>query len=219
MGRSSISDLARLAAEIRACTTCVTSPIGAPLPHAPRPVLRVSSTARLLIAGQAPGTRVHRSGQPFTDPSGDRLRAWMGIDSDTFYDESRIAIVPMGFCFPGLDASGSDLPPRRECRALWHDRLMDAMPQIETILVIGRYAQDYHFARAGRPLPKMARVDDIVRGWRGGADATLRLFPLPHPSWRNSGWLKRNDWFERELLPDLRARVAQSLALHEMANI
>jgi uracil-DNA glycosylase len=209
MSRVGPETLETLVEAIRACRICVETPAGAPLPHEPRPVLRVSATARLLVAGQAPGTRVHRTGLPFNDPSGDRLRAWMGVGRDTFYDASRIAVVPMGFCFPGLDPAGADLPPRRECRAAWHDALFSALPQIETILAIGRHAQDYHFARAGHALEKGASVAATVARWREFEEKRPRIFPLPHPSWRNSGWLKRNPWFERELLPDLRKEVAR----------
>lgn len=209
---SSISDLDCLAGDIRACRICCERPLGAPLPHEPRPVLRVSKTARLLIAGQAPGLRVHRSGLPFDDASGDRLRAWMGVDRETFYDERRICIVPMGFCFPGYDAAGGDLPPRRECRAEWHDRLFALLPQIEAVLAIGGYAHRYHFARSGRPLRRDAKVDEIVRQWRDFRDGKPRLFPLPHPSWRNTGWLKRNPWFEADVLPDLRAVVRAAIS-------
>ncbi len=199
------------AEKIRACRLCVEAPDGAPLPHQPRPVLRVSATARLLIAGQAPGVRVHASGLPFDDPSGDRLRRWMGIDRLQFYDEAKIAIVPMGFCFPGRDAKGSDLPPRRECRARWHDGLFALMPQIETILAVGRPAQDYHCARLGQALPKKLRLDEIVRLFATSEAARPRIVALPHPSWRNSGWLKRHLWFEDEIVPLLRARVAKTL--------
>lgn len=209
---SSSSDLDRLAAEIRRCRVCVERPDGRPLPHEPRPVLRVSGTARLLIASQAPGLRVHKSGLPFDDASGDRLRAWLGMDRETFYDTRRVCIAPMGFCFPGYDASGGDLPPRRECSAHWHDRLFALLPQVEAVLAIGGYAHRYHFARLGRPLPKATKVDDIVRRWREFEKATPRLFPLPHPSWRNTGWLKRNPWFESELLPDLRTVVRRAIS-------
>ena len=209
---SSSSDLDRLAAEIRRCRVCVERPDGCPLPHEPRPVLRVSGTARLLIASQAPGLRVHKSGLPFDDASGDRLRAWLGMDRETFYDTRRVCIAPMGFCFPGYDASGGDLPPRRECSANWHDRLFALLPQVEAVLAIGGYAHRYHFARLGRPLPKATKVDDIVRRWREFEKATPRLFPLPHPSWRNTGWLKRNPWFESELLPDLRTVVRRAIS-------
>lgn len=209
---SSSSDLDRLAAEIRRCRVCVERPDGRPLPHEPRPVLRVSGTARLLIASQAPGLRVHKSGLPFDDASGDRLRAWLGMDRETFYDTRRVCIAPMGFCFPGYDASGGDLPPRRECSANWHDRLFALLPQVEAVLAIGGYAHRYHFARLGRPLPKATKVDEIVRRWREFEKATPRLFPLPHPSWRNTGWLKRNPWFESELLPDLRTVVRRAIS-------
>jgi len=196
-----------LVERIRRCRVCRRKPLGAPLPHKPRPVLRPSATARLLVASQAPGVRVHESGIPFNDPSGERLRAWMGIDRATFYDTRRIAIVPMGFCFPGHDAMKGDLPPRRECRATWHDSLFDAMPQIETILAIGRAAQTYHFARAGLAAAAGAGMTDNVRAWRNLPLSRPRIIPLPHPSWRNSGWLKRNPWFDSEFLPELRAIV------------
>ena len=202
------------AEEIRACRLCVEAPAGPPLPHEPRPVLRVSTTARLLVAGQAPGVRVHASGLPFDDPSGDRLRLWMGIDRAQFYDQAKIAIAPMGFCFPGQDAKGGDLPPRRECRARWHDGLFALMPQIETILAVGRPAQDYHCARLGRTLPKKLRLDEIVRliaTPNASNQAGPRIIALPHPSWRNSGWLKRHFWFEDEIVPMLRAVVAETL--------
>ncbi len=204
-------ELALWAEEIRACRICVETPAGPPLSHAPRPVLRVSATARLLVAGQAPGVRVHASGLPFDDPSGDRLRAWMGVDRAQFYDSARIAIAPMGFCFPGHDAKGGDLPPRRECRAHWHDRLFALMPQIETILALGRPAQDYHCARLGRPLPKGLKLEDVVRRVAEPDAGAPRLIALPHPSWRNSGWLKRHPWFEADMLPILRARVAEAI--------
>jgi uracil-DNA glycosylase len=201
--------LNQLVARIRACDVCVQAPQGPPLPHPPRPVLRVSQTARLLIASQAPGNLVNQTGTPFNDPSGDRLRDWLGLDRDNFYDVARIAIVPMGFCFPGNDAAGGDLPPRRECREKWHDALFAAMPQIETVLAIGRHAQAYHFARLGHVLPKSASMTDIVSRWRDFATTQPRIIPLPHPSWRNTGWLKRHPWFEAELLPIVRAEVAR----------
>jgi len=200
--------LAAYADSIRACRLCCEQPLKSPLPHHPRPVLRVSATARLLIASQAPGVRVHQTGLSFNDASGDRLRSWMGVDRDLFYDETQIAIVPMGFCFPGHDAKKGDLPPRPECRHHWHDGLFALMPQIQVILAIGRYAQDYHFARLGRPLPKRLRVDEIIRSSTDYSPSTPRIIALPHPSWRNSGWIKRNPWFESEILPPLRAAVA-----------
>lgn len=201
------SELDRLVEEVRACRICLDSPAGKrALPHEPRPVLVPSASARLLVAGQAPGTRVHASGRPFTDPSGDRLRDWMGIGPDIFYDPARVAIVPMGFCFPGLDAKGGDLPPRRECATTWRARLVGLMPQIELVLAIGAYAHDWHLGAARRP-----SLWDTVADWRqifesGGAP---RVIPLPHPSWRNNHWLKKNPWFEAELLPVLRREVAR----------
>jgi uracil-DNA glycosylase len=211
-GSCAISELAPLASRIRACRICVEAPRGAPLPHAPRPVLRVSSTARLLVASQAPGVRVHQTGLPFNDASGDRLRAWMNVSRERFYDEAKIAIVPMGFCFPGHDSNKGDLPPRRECRETWHDQLFSLMPQIECILAIGRFAQEYHFTRGGRPLPKGLTVDETVRRWRELAGAAPTIIALPHPSWRNNAWIKRNPWFEEELVPALRAEVARTVS-------
>lgn len=187
-----------LLAEIRACRLCA-----ATLPLGPRPVLRASAGARLLVAGQAPGTRVHASGIPWDDASGQRLRAWMGVDVDTFYDASRVAIVPMGFCYPGR-GRGGDLPPRPECAATWHPRLLPLLTDVELVLAIGHYAQAHHLGpRRGRSLT------DTVRAWREHAP---RVIPLPHPSPRNTLWLRRNPWFEDEVLPMLRRRVAELLA-------
>lgn len=194
-----MTKLERLSAEIRACRLCAETPEGSALPHEPRPVFRVSRTARICIAGQAPGTRVHASGTPFTDPSGDRLRDWMGVTPDEFYDVSRIAIVPMGFCFPGLDAKGGDLPPRRECAPRWRAPLFDMMPQIELVLAIGQYAQAWHLGRA-----RKKSLTETVAAWREYHPGCL---PLPHPSWRNNAWLKRNLWFEEELLPVLKRDI------------
>ena len=191
--------LDRLTADIRACRLCVDSPKGRALPHEPRPVFRVSQTARICIAGQAPGTRVHASGTPFTDPSGDRLRDWMGVTSEEFYDVSRIAIVPMGFCFPGLDAKGGDLPPRRECAPRWRAPLFELMPQIEMVLAVGQYAQAWHLGAA-----RKKSLTETVAAWQ---EFYPRCLPLPHPSWRNNAWLKRNLWFEKELLPVLKRDV------------
>lgn len=191
--------------DIRACRICRDAPrCGAPLPHEPRPVLRVSKTARLCIAGQAPGTRVHATGLPFNDPSGDRLRDWLGVTRDEFYDTARVAIVPMGFCFPGLDAKGGDLPPRRECAATWHDSVFSLLPRLKLVLVIGQYAQAYHLKSARRKT-----LTETVHAWRDYYEpaAARRMLPLPHPSWRNTAWLKKNPWFEAELLPVLRAEV------------
>ncbi|MCR4266706.1 uracil-DNA glycosylase family protein [Nitratireductor sp. ZSWI3] len=198
-----------LLAEIRACRICVEEPRGRPLPHEPRPVVVGSPTARVLIAGQAPGTRVHASGLPFDDRSGDRLRDWLKVDRATFYDPACFAIVPMGFCFPGLDAKGGDLPPRRECAPAWRDQLLARMPQIELVLVIGQYAQAWHLGADRR-----TTLTETVRDWRRLLDRDLhpRVLPLPHPSWRNTGWLKRNPWFERDLLPVLREEIRWHLS-------
>ena len=201
-------DLQALAAAVRACRVCRDAPSDPALPHEPRPVLVVSSKARILIAGQAPGTRVHASGVPFTDPSGDRLRDWLGVDRTRFYNPDTFAILPMGFCFPGLDAAGSDRPPRRECAPLWRTRLLAAMPQVELVLAVGLYAQTWHLG-AGRA----ASLTETVRDWRAVFDASTapKVLPLPHPSWRNSGWLKRNPWFGTEFLPFLRAQIAHRM--------
>ena len=198
-----MADLIELVGRIRACRICRDEPQGKALPHEPRPVLQVSGTAKLLIAGQAPGTRVHESGRPFTDPSGDRLRDWLGVDSETFYDASRIAIVPMGFCFPGLDRRGSDLPPRRECARHWRQQLMAKLPAIELVLVIGQYAQTWHLGDL-----RKSTLTETVRHWREAYE-TVRppAIALPHPSWRNNSWLKKNPWFESEVLPVLRTQV------------
>lgn len=209
-----------LATRIRACRLCRDAPYkGPPLPQEPRPILRVNTTARLLIASQAPGIRAHTSGLPFDDPSGDRLRYWMGLDRPRFYDERRVLIAPMGFCFPGHTADKADLPPRRECALTWHDELFASMPQVELILTIGRYAQAYHFKRLGRPLSPTVKLDELVRGWRNVAGSSPRLFALPHPSWRNSAWLKRNPWFETEVLPELRHEVEQAFSRADAGDI
>ncbi len=196
------SKLDALVAEIRVCRRCVEAPSGKPLSHAPRPVLRVSATARLAVVGQAPGTRVHASGIPFSDPSGARLRSWMGVTDEEFYDVSRVAIIPMGFCFPGLDAKGGDLPPRKECAPLWRERLMALLPRIELMLLVGGYAQRWHL---GAEVKGMG-LTDIVADWRriSTARRPCRMWPLPHPSWRNNAWFKRHPWFEAEVVPELR---------------
>ncbi len=206
-------ELDDLLGAIRACRACVETPIGAPLPHEPRPVLRASATARILVASQAPGTKVHLSGIPFTDASGNRLRRWMGVDDATFYDVSRIAIAPMGFCFPGQDAKGSDLPPRRECLALWHDRLFATLPEFDLVLAIGRPAQAYHLKRLGLGHLLGKGLTETVAAWRQvrASRNDTRVYALPHPSWRNTGWLKANPWFEADLLPELQADIAASL--------
>ncbi|MGV3620266.1 MAG: uracil-DNA glycosylase family protein [Archangium sp.] len=184
----------KLLDEIRACRLCE-----AHLPLGPRPVLRASTSARLLIVGQAPGTRVHASGIPWDDASGKRLREWLQLDVDTFYDEGRVAIVPMGFCYPGRKGDG-DAPPRPECSATWHPRLLPLLKNIELTLLVGRYAQSYFLGSTD--------VTATVRAWRDH----LPKLPLPHPSPRNIAWFKQNPWFEEDVLPTLRRRVKKLLS-------
>jgi uracil-DNA glycosylase len=186
-----------LAAEIAACRLCADRFAATATAHVPRPVVWFEPGARLLVAGQAPGLRVHRAGRPFADPSGVRLRDWLGLDEAEFYDRSRVAVVPMAFCFPGYDAKGSDLPPPAICARTWHHRVMASLPGLRLVVAVGGPAQRWHLgARAG--------VTETVRAWR---EYLPRAIPLPHPSWRNTAWLGRNPWFEAELLPELRARV------------
>lgn len=187
--------------DLSGCTICADRFAATQTQHQPRPVLWFRPGARILIAGQAPGARVHQSGRPFTDPSGDRLRDWMGIDAATFYDRDKLAIVPMAFCFPGYNAKGSDLPPPKICAATWRDRVMAYLGEVPLVLLIGGYAQSWH-------LGTRSNVTDTVASWRNHAP---HAFPLPHPSWRNTGWLKKNPWFEAEVLPCLRARVKEVL--------
>ncbi|WP_233464611.1 uracil-DNA glycosylase family protein [Comamonas odontotermitis] len=204
--------LTALAKEIRQCRICIEHPDkGRALCHAPRPVFQLSASARICIAGQAPGIRAHESGIPFSDPSGVRLRQWLDIGEDIFYDARRIAILPMGFCFPGFDAHGGDLPPRPECARTWHAQLMAHLPHLQLLLLVGGHAQRWHLRRlhAAKELTRLG-VNDTVMHWRSIYDSpafTPRCIPLPHPSWRNSGWLNRNPWFESELLPELRQAV------------
>lgn len=189
--------LQTLLGEIRQCRVCE-----AHLPLGPRPVVQASGTARILIAGQAPGRKVHASGQPFTDASGDRLRDWLGVPADVFYDPEHVAILPMGFCFPGTGPSG-DLPPRPECATHWRAALLRELPHVQLTLAIGQYAQAYHLPGPARP------VTQAVQDWRAHGP---HLVALPHPSPRNNRWLRLNPWFEAELLPELKARVAAVLA-------
>lgn len=185
--------LGALLAKIRACRHCE-----AVLPMGPRPVLRASRSATLLIVGQAPGLRVHQTGIPWNDPSGDRLREWLGLDRDAFYDERRIAIMPMGLCYPGTAERGGDLPPRPECGPLWHDAVLAELPNVRLTLLVGQYAQARYLGAA-----RKATLTETVRAWRDYGP----LLPLPHPSWRNTAWLRRNPWFAAALLPELRRRV------------
>ena len=185
-----------LATQVRACTICKPH-----LPRGVRPVLQVNSNAKILIAGQAPGRRVHASGIPFDDPSGDRLRDWMGVTPEQFYNPELFAIVPMGFCYPGTGKSG-DLPPRPECAATWRARLLRQLPGIETSLVIGKYAHEYHFGKNNLTVTKL--VENWQQYWPG-------QIPLPHPSPRNNIWLKKNPWFEAEVVPVMRAHITSLL--------
>lgn len=191
-----VTDFDDLLADVRRCTLCAPH-----LPHGPRPVVQLHPRARILVAGQAPGRRVHESGVPFDDPSGDRLRDWLGIDRDRFYDPKFLAILPMGFCYPGTGSSG-DLPPRPECAPAWRDALLQHMSAVELTLVIGRYALDWHLGAGSRT------VTDVVRNWR---EQWPHVLPLPHPSPRNQRWLKKNAWFGEEVLPALRTRVKEIL--------
>ena len=182
--------------DIRACTHCALST--PPLPVTPRPVIQASRQSKIRIIGQAPGTKVHDSGQPFTDASGDRLRDWLGVSSEQFYNPKLFAVTPMGFCFPGQDTKGGDLPPRKECGPLWQDKLDTALSNVELTLIIGMYAVKWHLGdRAERNLT------ETVKAWRNyGPD----IITLPHPSWRNTGWIKKHDWFS-EVLTELQTRV------------
>lgn len=189
--------LEHLFAEIRACVVCEHA--DKPLPHKARPIVRGTQKARIRIIGQAPGTRVHASGIPFDDPSGDRLRDWMGIDRDLFYNEDFLAITPMGFCFPGLDTKGSDLPPRKECAPLWQDRLTPLFPNVSLTLLVGGYAQKRYL---GKDMQR--NLTETVKIWR---DYSPDVLPLPHPSWRNNIWVKKHTWFE-ETLAHLKERVS-----------
>lgn len=192
------SSLETLLREVRACRLCEGK-----LPLGPRPVLRASATARILIVGQAPGTRVHETGIPWNDPSGDRLRKWMDVNRDTFYDESRIAIVPMGYCYPGRHERGGDLGPRKECAEHWLPKLLPLMPNIEFTILAGQYAQQHYLGKQIR-----GSLTETVRNWK---EYFPRYLPIPHPSPRNTLWLKHNAWFEGNVVPKLRARVADIL--------
>jgi len=190
-----------LKAEITACQICRDRFAATATGHAPRPIVWIGQKARIVIAGQAPGLRVYASGRPFADPSGDRLRDWLGLTKGVFYDRKFISIVPMAFCFPGYDAKGADLPPPPICAKTWRARVFQQLGDVPLTILVGGYAQKWH-------LPHPGSVTDTVRRWQ---DFAPRIFPLPHPSWRNTGWLKRNPWFEAELLPELKARVRDVL--------
>jgi uracil-DNA glycosylase len=186
-----------LGAHIAACRLCAARFAATATGHVPRPVVWFRPSARLLIAGQAPGMRVHQAGRPFHDPSGDRLRDWLGLSPEEFYDRNRVAIVPMAFCFPGYDAKGSDLPPPPLCARTWHGQVMAALPHLRLRVLVGGHAHRWHLGTRGP-------VSQTVAAWRDHAPG---VFPLPHPSWRNTAWLRKNPWFDAEVLPALRAAV------------
>jgi uracil-DNA glycosylase len=186
--------LKRLLDDVRACKLCKTA-----LPFGPRPVLQLGSRAKILIIGQAPGRKVHESGLPWNDASGDRLRSWLGLDRPTFYDETRVAVLPIGFCYPGADGTGGDKPPRPECAPRWHSRLLEHLPHVKLTLLVGRYAQKHYL----RPKAKTSLTDTV----RTFSEYGPRFFPLPHPSWRSAIWMRKHPWFKQEVVPHLRTVV------------
>ena len=192
-------NLDALLTEIRACRACASE-----LAHEPRPVVRVSAKTRMLICGQAPGRRVHESGLPFDDASGDRLRSWMGIDRATFYDHPAVGVAAMAFCFPGTNPKGGDYPPPARCATLWRTRLLSALPKVELTLLVGWHAQQWALGPKAK-----SSMTETVAAWR---EYLPNMLALPHPSWRNTAWLRRNGWFEAELVPYLQARTADLLA-------
>lgn len=187
--------------DLRECTLCAERFAGTATQHRPNPIVWFAPGARILIASQAPGLRVHEANTPFWDASGKRLRNWLGTDEQTFYDRNKVAIIPMGFCFPGYDAKGSDLPPPPICAQTWRKRALDMVPDVRLTVLIGGHAMRYH-------LPGFAKVTEAVAGWRGHPRG---VFALPHPSWRNTGWLKKNPWFEQDVVPRLQAAVKEVL--------
>lgn len=201
---TTLTILHRKIAACRVCHDCPRYP--PPYEIEPRPIAVLSSCAPIAISGQAPGLKVHESGIPFNDASGNRLRDWMGVNCEEFYDSNRFAIIPMGFCFPGYNAKGSDLPPRRECREIWHEQVFSGMPQIQLVLTIGQYAQHWHIDDIGKK-----SVTETVANWQKILNTRqsrgYRVLPLPHPSWRNTGWIKKNPWFSEELLPELKRLI------------
>ena len=185
--------------DLAKCSLCADRFAATHTGHQPRPIVWFNPCARVLIAGQAPGMRVHKSGVPFDDPSGDRLRAWLGVDRACFYDRDKFAVMPMGFCFPGYDAKGSDLPPPAICAKTWRAQALEMLEDVRVMVLIGGYAMKYH-------LPEFTSVTAAVRNWQAHRPG---VFALPHPSWRNTGWLKKNPWFETDVLPRLKAGVAE----------
>jgi len=190
--------LTRLLREVRACKIC-----SANLPLGPRPVLQLASSARLLIIGQAPGSKVHQSGIPWSDLSGERLRDWMKLDRSVFYDRNRVAILPIGFCYPGAGASRGDLPPRPECAPLWHERLLRHLPNLEVTALVGQYAQRYYLGSQ-----RMGSMTETVKAFTAYRP---QFFPLPHPSWRSVTWMRKHAWFEQAVIPELREVVRKAM--------
>jgi uracil-DNA glycosylase len=190
--------LDRLLRDVRACQAC-----SAALPFGPRPVLQIARSARLLIISQAPGSKVHQSGVPWDDASGNRLRDWLGLDRSVFYDETRVAILPMGLCYPGAGAGGGDKPPRPECAPLWHRRLLGFLPEVRLTLLVGQYAQRYYLASE-----RKASLTETVKVF---SEYCPRFFPLPHPSWRSAVWMRSHPWFEKSVIPQLRKAVEKSV--------
>ena len=186
--------LKRILREVRACRLCE-----ADLPFGPRPVVQLASTARLLIVSQAPGSKVHQSGIPWNDASGDRLRDWLKLDRSVFYDETRVAILPMGFCYPGAGESGGDNPPRPECALRWHQRLLKHLPDLQLTLLVGQYAQQHYL--------EAARKGSMTETVKAFSQYGPQLFPLPHPSWRSTIWMRKHPWFEEAVIPELRKAV------------
>lgn len=193
------TDSAQLVEDIQRCRICADRFAATHTRHRPNPVVWFRTSARILIAGQAPGLRVHEVGRPFADASGQRLREWLGMSSAEFYDQDQVAIVPMAFCFPGYNAKGADLPPPPICAKSWHSQVLEHLPEVKLRVLVGGYAQKFHLGRT-------QSVTETVRRWR---DVAPDVFPLPHPSWRNTAWLRKNPWFEAEVLPMLRARVEE----------
>jgi uracil-DNA glycosylase family 4 len=201
-----VADLNGLFGVIKACRICEND-----LPLGPRPVVRGSVSSSILIIGQAPGTKVHETGIPWNDPSGDRLRNWLGVDRDAFYDERNFAIMPMGFCYPGRNPKGGDNPPRRECAPAWHDQMKALLSGVELILLVGSYAQKYYLGKSNKKT-----MTETVRHWR---DYGPGIIPTPHPSWRTTAWLKRNPWFEMDVVPELRRRTNALYAAGKMDKL
>ncbi|VEJ46099.1 uracil-DNA glycosylase family protein [Bartonella vinsonii] len=211
MKQSHYNAIIELEKKIYSCRTCIQHPhYLPPLPHEPKPVVYLSDTASIAIAGQAPGLRVHETSIPFNDRSGERLRNWLNVTKEEFYNRSHFAIVPMGFCFPGYDQNKSDLPPRRECREIWHEKIFHAMPQIKLVLAIGSYAQKWHITEL-----RHKTVSATVSDWRNILSIRqprgYHVMPLPHPSWRNTSWLQKNAWFNEELIVYLQSLIREFL--------